>query len=72
MGLKKGEKVQHIHQIRIISATLERLDTITPPECVREGFPHMEPEEFVDMFCRANKCGPEEKVNRIAFFHLLT
>lgn len=41
-------------------------------EVVREGFPKMTPQEFVEMFCKANskgkkKCYPETVINRIQF-----
>ena len=71
MGLKKGQKVERIHPIRIVSARPEPLNSVTPSECVREGFPELSPEDFIYMFCRANKCKPEQTVNRISFFHLL-
>lgn len=43
------------------------------PEVWREGFPKMTPEEFVKMFCKANKtknCHPETVINRIHFKRL--
>lgn len=70
MGLKKGEKVQRIRQIQIVSTRKERLDTITQAEVVREGFPWMTPPEFVEMFCVHMACFPETQVNRIEFEYL--
>jgi hypothetical protein len=67
MGLKKGEKVKKIGLIEIISVIREPLSRVTYAECVREGFPEMTPDEFIAMFCRANKCTPDTMVNRIAF-----
>lgn len=66
-GLKKGEKQVLIYPIQIISTRPEPLFEITPEECVREGFPDLTPIEFVEMFCRANRCVPTIEVNRIAF-----
>jgi hypothetical protein len=67
MGLRKGELQVVLGTIRIVSASLERLDEITPAECTREGFPHMKPAEFVAFFCKANKCDPNALVRRIEF-----
>jgi hypothetical protein len=57
MGLKKGEKVKKICQLRIKSALLQELkiEKITKDECIREGFPEMSPEEFIDFLCSHNK-----------------
>lgn len=67
MGLKKGEKVKHICQIRIKSIYSEALFRITQEECINEGFPEMSPDEFIDMFCRHNKVWAACPVNRIEF-----
>ena len=77
-GLKKGEKVKKIGTpIRILSVREERLDTINAVDCRLEGFPHLKPTEFVEMFCQGHaiklddgktrKCRPEDNVTRIAF-----
>ncbi len=39
-------------------------------EVVKEGFPNLSPTEFVDMFCKANKCQPETIVRRMEFEHI--
>ena len=68
MGLKKGEQVKRIYPIEIVSVRQERLDWITPAECILEGFPEMAPEQFIDMFCKSHKhCGPRTEINRIEF-----
>lgn len=67
MGLKKGEKVKRICAIWIESNKPERLNKITQNEVVKEGFPNMTPKEFIDMFCKHNKCDPDKIVNRIEF-----
>ena len=43
MGLKKGEKVQKIHVIEIVSSRPDQLKNITQRECEREGFPNKSP-----------------------------
>lgn len=74
-GLKKGEKVVRLGQIRIISAFGERLENmlIEPygsEECVKEGFPGYHGAEFVKTFCDHNNCKPDVVVNRIEFEYL--
>ena len=66
-GLKKGEKVEKITPIRILNTAWTRLQTITPEDVIREGFPEMTPAEFVTMFCREMRCTPETVVCRIEF-----
>ncbi|MBA2881817.1 hypothetical protein HNR65_002148 [Desulfosalsimonas propionicica] len=70
MGLKKGEKVKRITQIRIVSANPEPLCAIDESDVVKEGFPELTPEEFIEMFCRHNKCTSQTTVNRIEFEYL--
>ncbi len=76
-GLKKGEKIVPIHPIQIISVSQEPLNLIVQLpkygalEMVREGFPGMDPAEFVDFFCKMNKCEPDTIVNRIDFRHYI-
>ena len=67
MGLKKGERVKRIGLIKITSVRQERLDEITKADCVREGFPDMTPEQFVDMFMHASGCPSTQIVNHISF-----
>lgn len=67
MGLKKGEKVRVIRQIKIVSVRQQRLDRITADDCALEGFPGMQPDAFITMFCKHNRCGPGTVVNRIEF-----
>lgn len=57
MGLKKGEKVEKIHVIEVVTVQKEPLIyMIANPrygkqECIKEGFPTMSPRQFVKMFC---------------------
>ena len=74
MGLKKGEKVKRLGVIEIIANDPEPLNAITAnpirgerSEVEREGFPDMQPQEFVSMYCR-HMGGPSTKIiNRIEF-----
>lgn len=76
-GLKKGEKVKRITIIEVVSNAPEPLNNIILigisgfAECRLEGFPKLEPLQFVVMFCQHNKCNEFQTVNRIEFRYLL-
>jgi len=70
MGLKPGEKIVRICQIRVIDARPEPLNAITKEDCKREGFPEFEPSDFVGMLTSHYKCEPTKTVNRIEFEYL--
>ena len=66
-GLKKGEKIKKLCQIRIIDTWGEALNLISQDDCTKEGFPQLSPSEFVSMFTREMDCCAWEDVNRIEF-----
>lgn len=71
MGLKKGEKVEKLCQIQIVSITQEQLWEITEKEVIKEGFPDLSKEEFIEMFCAAHKgVIPQSTITRIEFSYL--
>lgn len=69
MGLKPGEKVERLGEIRIVEAWRERVDDIweRPSDLDKEGFPDLTPEGFIQMFCREMHCTPDTMVTRIEF-----
>lgn len=75
MGLKPGEKIKRLGQIRIVSVRAERLDEMVrdisygKTELKREGYPFgiHEPQEFVDLLAKHYKVKPDALVNRIEF-----
>ena len=69
-GLKKGEHVKVLGQIKVLTVRIEQLDAITFEECRREGFPDLLPSEFVEFFCKANNCSPYQMVNVIEFMRI--
>lgn len=70
-GLKKGERVEKICQIRVISSRLEPLNAVTSEDVEKEGFPSMSPLDFMIMFAQANKVKePTTPVNRIEFEYI--
>ena len=75
MGLKPGEKVQRLAQIRVVRTRIEPLSRmIQQPEygaaeAAKEGFPGWTGEQFVDMFMEhmTAKFSTDTLVNRIEF-----
>lgn len=70
MGLKKGEKMVELGVIEVVSTRREPLDAIDKADCIREGFPHFEPADFVKMLVNHYKCFPWQECNRIEFRRL--
>lgn len=80
-GLKKGEKVVRMRVVECVANAPERVDEIVrnqfrysyphvhqwKSEMELEGFPNMDAEEFVEMFCELNGIAPDEVINRIEF-----
>ncbi len=69
-GLKKGEKINRLGLIRIVSTRAEPLNAITAAELVLEGLPDTSPHAFVDRLSARCRVPPQEPVNRIAFEYL--
>lgn len=66
MGRRKGEPLERITSVRVLSVRRERLDVITRDEVVAEGFPGMSCAEFVDFFCHSHHgCEPGTEITRI-------
>lgn len=71
MGLKRGQHREEIGVIEITAITREPLDAITKADCIAEGFPKLNPPQFVAMFCDHHPgCTPATIVTRIEFKHL--
>jgi len=76
MGLKPGEKIDRICQIRVVSVRREPLDAITLGldggfnEATMEGFPEMTGEQFAEMFCEHMGGEIDQEVTRIEFEYL--
>ena len=76
-GLRKGEKVQRLATIRVVSVRQERLIKMWHEreygleECRREGFGdhprRSKPSEFVEWFASSHGCDLEDMVTRIEF-----
>lgn len=71
MGLKKGEKVKKIGGlIRILSNQSQVIRDMQEPDLHLEGFPEMNIDEFIEMYCKANNVRPSDICNRIEFEYL--
>ena len=67
-GLRKGEYVEEIGPIRIVSVRVERLYEITLDDIAREGFPGMGRPEFCRFYMEGTKgATPDMRVRRIEF-----
>lgn len=75
-GLKPGEKIERLGQIRVVSVTREPLAALYfdpeygKRECEKEGFPHLTGFDFAEMFCEHMKCYHHTEVTRIEFEYL--
>ncbi len=67
MGLKPGEKIVRMDTIRVISARRERIDAITPEDVIAEGFPGWTTDQFIELYCKANRQKPDDLTTRIEF-----
>ena len=67
-GLRKGETIKKLGQIRIVNVRREPLWHISQEDCIAEGFPEMSPWEFIEFFCSTHKgCDPDTEITRIEF-----
>jgi hypothetical protein len=53
-GLKKGQRIVRICQIRVKIAREARLIDVTPELCIMEGFPNLTPDVFAMMLMQHN------------------
>jgi hypothetical protein len=75
MGLRPGEQIQRLGQIRVKDVKRERLDRMESEhygkiEAAREGFPGMTGSEFVALFCEHMGGDGTQEVTRIEFEYL--
>lgn len=72
MGIKKGEKINVLCQIRIVSTRQEPLSDMADEDCAREGFPHFKDKwEFIAMLIEHyNLDHANVPVNRIEFEYI--
>lgn len=68
-GINAGELVR-LGVIEIISVSREHLLFITDTDVIAEGFPKLNRQQFIVMFCDHMKCTPSTEVTRIEFRYL--
>ena len=79
-GLKKGEHMQRLRLLECVSNRAEMLcglrcnytQRMAKREVIREGFPDLSVQQFIEMFCRHMNVNERQMVNRIEFKYLPT
>lgn len=65
-GRRKGEPLERIVTVTVVSVRRERLDAVTGADVAAEGFPRMSPQEFISFFCGTHRgVRPDSVVTRI-------
>ena len=71
MGRRKGEPLERITDVEVISVRREPLNAITAADVAAEGFPEWAPARFVEFFCGSHQgCTPDTDVTRIEWRYL--
>jgi len=72
MGLKPGEKIKKLCQIRVVNVSREHLNKISQSDVVKEGFPDMTRSDFIEFFIKEMRPahGHAQKITRIEFEYL--
>ena len=55
MGRRRGEPLERIAAVEVVSVRRESLDAITAADVAAEGFPQMTQAEFIAFFCRTHR-----------------
>lgn len=66
-GLKKGEHPEKLGEIEFTAVVRIPLWAVSVVDCAREGFPHLSPDGFVQMFREHMGCKRNSIVTRIEF-----
>lgn len=70
MGRKHGEPLVKLAVIEVVNVRREELCKMMDSDCVLEGFPKMDAEQFIEMFCSHMKANRMTEVTRIEFKYL--
>lgn len=76
MGLKLGERIERLGQIRVTDVRQESLQVLTDnrtygrKEAKREGFPKLRGHDFALMFCQHMGGSMDQEVTRIEFEYI--
>jgi hypothetical protein len=70
-GRRRGEPLERIAAVQVLSVRREPLGSITAAGVAAGGFPQMPPSEFVSFFCRTHRgCGPGAEITHIEWRYL--
>ena len=70
-AIEKGEKVEVLARLRVVSVRREPLNSITQADVNREGFPHLNTMQFIEMFMKhMGLRSRDTPVTRIEFEYL--
>ena len=70
-GLKKGEKIEKLALIRVVSVRREPLEAITQADVILEGFPDKHAEWFITLYLSMyKKMSRSDLVTRIEFQYI--
>lgn len=70
MGRTADEPLVRVAEVRVVDVRRERLDAIQPDDVAAEGFPDLNPAEFVAFFCKHMRCEPGTEITRIEWRYL--
>lgn len=71
MGRRRGEPLERIALVEVVSVGREPLDAISEADVAVEGFPQMTPAQFVGFFCDTHRgCLPSTEVTVIKWRYL--
>jgi hypothetical protein len=72
MGRRKGEPLERITDVEVMSVRREPLNAITVADVAAEGFPGWAPDRFVEFFCGTHKgIRPDSDVTRIEWCYIM-
>jgi len=68
----KREEIKRLATIRVVSVSRETLSAVRtrPEDIVKEGYPGLDADVFIQLFCQQMGCAAEELVTRIEFAYL--
>lgn len=66
-GRKRGEPIERLGEIEVTAVSRIPLWAISWVDCCREGFPDLDPDGFIAMFCKHMGCERDTTVTRIEF-----
>lgn len=69
-GRRKGEPLDRLAEVAVISVRRERLEQVTDADLVLEGFEYWDVFDWISWFCEEMRCTPQTEVTRIEWRYL--